>query len=489
MTKAIPVPFTSKEVVSNCQALIAAGADKRVFENMAKSIITQASDSQNSPGTLRNKLGALRKELNNAFKDMTAYKSEGKPGIFILSEMLLNIENATGIQDGNATRDDYPRILENIQVYVGGKTGEIILRAAMVEEAPTVTSTETPVTIDAAKFIALAAKQIKSDEWTDIAIGIAMATARRETEVCAAMSFEAKDEYTLVISEPCKKRGSSSHYYEIPCLLPADDIEEAVERMRAMVNFERFDIQRRLGNLVQANKEFNNCYKQPLLNRYNEFMRTNLETYASVDGKNNFHKLRDLSTSIWKQAKRDSYGHYSPKYENQVLRFTSGVLVHAGTGATASYGNWDVSNVPQYVVGLTNRSYGNVIKKVEQSTSLVSLEPEEHNALLASVSPKPARGVVGSERISLIISAMFQHNGDSEHKVFVCESQVTAAYTYIYGEQVSFNLVRKIFTDLGTTVADHNAYKGLSVASNLKLRGAKIKAVYESLKQIISNGL
>jgi hypothetical protein len=544
MSKKRPSPIITQELIQNCQVLIGNKADKSQFEIIAKSVVLQMAESQVAPSSLKDKLVKLRTELTNEFSTAPSEYiiTENKRIYFILSYLIYKIEKSTGIQDGKATNknNDYPRILENVRVYCGQKQGEIILRKSIITEVKPDNSTQIEsenevVAIDVTEYLELAAKQLKSDDWTDIAIGVAMATLRREVEVCTAMSFQAKDEYTLVISTPVKKR-SSGDYYEIPCLLPADDIEEAVERMRSMVEFERCDIEICLGNKEKANKEFNNSYKQPLLDRYNAFIREKLDVRASVDKENYFHQLRSVGTAILKDAKRKSYKKFSNKYESECLEFVKGCLVHENISATAEYGGWDVSNIPQYVIDLCNRSYGNVIKKEDKEVTLINFdiatlqrglngndkammlfseifnrerlndpkalgnaliavftqavkEPEKKNTLLNAITPKSARGYIGSERVEMIVQAMMKHNETAENKIFICESQVRSAYSHIFDEQVGFNLVRKIFEGMGNTIDDHNKYKNLSTTDNLKLRGDKIKSVYESLKEVINNGL
>lgn len=535
-------PVDIQELIQNCQAIIASNGNEEQFEQIAKTVTLTMAEALESPTTLRRKLGELRQQLNKAFKENKKYtkttkkntKDKGEIEVknFILSELIFKIERAIGIQDGDAVKTDYPRILENIRIYNGLKDGEIVLRENLVNEEVVTDGkpdeVEEIVSIDVEEYLQIASNLLKSDEWTDIAIGVAMTTLRREVEVCAAMEFQAKDEYTLIVSSPVKKR-TTDKYYEIPCLLPSDDIEEAIDRMRSMTNFERFDIQKQLGNKKQANKEFNNCYKQPLIERYSSFIREKLNTKASVDERDYFHQLRSIGAAIYKSAKKQSYKRYSSKYENQCIKFVSGVLVHESSGATIKYGGWDVTNIPQYVIDQCNRNYGNVVKKLEKSLVLAQFdiaslqkglaanekalqlfseicnperlqdpkalgnaliavftqavkEPSAKNQLLNAVSTREVRGVIARERVGLIIEAMLKHNADSEYKVFICESQVRAAYKHIYGELVGFDLVRKMFEEMGSTIPDHNQYKGLDKSTNLRLRGSKIKLVYDELK-------
>jgi UDP-N-acetylenolpyruvoylglucosamine reductase len=101
-------------------------------------------------------------------------------------------------------------------------------------------------------------------------------------------------------------------------------------------------------------------------------------------------------------------------------------------------------------------------------------------------SPSTRRSDVTTARIGSIIKAMMLNNDNSELKVFITESQIRAAYQHVYGETVNFNLVKNYIESLGSTVEDHNQYKGLDTTTNLRLRGVKIREVYENIKQLIT---
>jgi hypothetical protein len=347
------------------------------------------------------------------------------------------------------------------------------------------------------------------------------------------MEFLAHEEYSLIIPTPAKKK-SSGNYYEIPCLINSDEIEQAYERLKKLTDFPNFKIQKNLGNDKEARKAFNNCYKQPLLDRYNEVFRPLLNIHASVDYGNAFKELRSIYTSILREAKKLSYKPYSAKYDSQIVTFLKGCMVHESESATVKYGNWDIENLPDYLIEITTKTYGKplhiekkpamtlvqldlttletllrendkayklfneqYIDKLNDPTALskalVNLfeqavrEPEKKNHLLAMTSPSTRRSDVTTGRIDSIIRAMMLNNDTSDLKVFITESQIRAAYQHVYGESVNFNVVKNYIESLGSTVDDHNQYKGLDTATNLRLRGVKIREVYEHIKQLISN--
>jgi len=559
--------LTILEITSQAKALVETKKSLEHFKTMAKAILLDVAEHCASPSTLKRKLKKIKDALKDEFETVSnEYKTSYKDHANFCLISYLQEYQAIALENNNPDlrASDYPEIMrrvleitdkqpvetpveavEAVEAVEGAKPPQAAVKAtklpqATAEVAKPLQATveavdqpdEVPPKLDATKLIQQATQLLSSDNWCDLAIAIALLTGRRQVEVTADMEFLAHDLYTLVISSPVKKKSDGS-YYEIPCLTKSDDIEQAYEKLKRLADFPNFKIHKNLGNNIAARRAFNNCYKKQLLDRYNETFRPLLNIRASVDYGNPFKELRSVYTSILREAKKESYKPYSPKHDASIMTFLKGCMTHKSESATVKYGNWDVENVPDYLIEITTKTYGEPLKierktgmvlvqldlttletllrendkayklfneqyidklgdPVALSKALVNLfeeavrEPEKKNHLLAMISPSTRRGDVTTARIASIVSAMLRNNDTSDLKVFITESQVRSAYHHIYGETVNFNLVKNYIESLGSTVDDHNQYKGLDTNVNLRLRGVKIREIYENVRQLIT---
>jgi hypothetical protein len=82
-------------------------------------------------------------------------------------------------------------------------------------------------------IVETAIKLIKSNDWSEIAAGLAVLTGRRSTEVIKTAQFEYKSEYSLIFSGSLKRRGESVEcVFEIPTLCKAKLVIGAISNMR-----------------------------------------------------------------------------------------------------------------------------------------------------------------------------------------------------------------------------------------------------------------
>lgn len=110
-------------------------------------------------------------------------------------------------------------------------------------------------------IVAKATELLSSNQWPDLATGLALCTGRRPGEVLKTAVFEKKTEYSVLFSGQLKRRGKEAAAYEIPTLCEARLVIAALERLRAMLDTsdDVRSVTQRYSPLVQetANKHFN----------------------------------------------------------------------------------------------------------------------------------------------------------------------------------------------------------------------------------------
>lgn len=76
-----------------------------------------------------------------------------------------------------------------------------------------------------------------SNDWADIACGLAVLTGRRHTEVMKTAKFEGKSNFSVMFSGALKRRGEAKDalVIEIPTLCRADYVLSGIAKLRAMV--------------------------------------------------------------------------------------------------------------------------------------------------------------------------------------------------------------------------------------------------------------
>ena len=110
-------------------------------------------------------------------------------------------------------------------------------------------------------IVAEGTKLLASDQWADIAVGLAVCTGRRLAEVLKVGQFEYKTVYSVMFHGQLKRREAELPPFEIPTLCRADAVIEAVSRLRSVLNVTELDtreVSQRYGSVVQdsANKHF-----------------------------------------------------------------------------------------------------------------------------------------------------------------------------------------------------------------------------------------
>ncbi|GHO82727.1 hypothetical protein KSZ_07330 [Dictyobacter formicarum] len=82
-----------------------------------------------------------------------------------------------------------------------------------------------------------------SPAWADLVVGIAVCTGRRLAEIMKTGTFTVKEPYTVWFDGQVKGRGREQKRYEIPTLVRAFLVVEAVARLRALVDTTDLEIE------------------------------------------------------------------------------------------------------------------------------------------------------------------------------------------------------------------------------------------------------
>ena len=91
--------------------------------------------------------------------------------------------------------------------------------------------------------------------WYELALGLAIATGRRSTEILKTAKFYPKTPFTLLFEGQLKKRDLLMKPYEIPTLVSADLVLSAWRRLRTLVDcsaLELDEVNNRYGSVVRA---------------------------------------------------------------------------------------------------------------------------------------------------------------------------------------------------------------------------------------------
>lgn len=96
---------------------------------------------------------------------------------------------------------------------------------------------------------------LHGEPWYELALGLAIATGRRSTEILKTAKFYPKTAFTLLFEGQLKKRDLLMKPYEIPTLVSADLVLSAWRRLRTLVDcstLELDEVNNRYGSVVRA---------------------------------------------------------------------------------------------------------------------------------------------------------------------------------------------------------------------------------------------
>ncbi len=90
--------------------------------------------------------------------------------------------------------------------------------------------------------VAQAVRLLESQEWAEIAAGLAVLTGRRSSEILATAQFEVMSKWSVIFTGALKRRGESQRLsFEIPTLTTARRVVEALARIRKLVDTKGMD--------------------------------------------------------------------------------------------------------------------------------------------------------------------------------------------------------------------------------------------------------
>lgn len=96
---------------------------------------------------------------------------------------------------------------------------------------------------------------LHGEPWYELALGLAIATGRRSTEILKTAKFYPKTPFSLLFEGQLKKRDLLMKPYEIPTLVSADLVLSAWRRLRTLVDcstLELDEVNNRYGSVVRA---------------------------------------------------------------------------------------------------------------------------------------------------------------------------------------------------------------------------------------------
>src|SRR5581483_7970966 len=104
-------------------------------------------------------------------------------------------------------------------------------------------------------IVARGADLLQSERWEDIAVGLAVTTGRRLTEILKTAVFHPMSAYTVQFEGQLKQKAELLAPYEIPTLVEAELVMEALIRLRTLLdcrNLDNTEVERRYGPTVRT---------------------------------------------------------------------------------------------------------------------------------------------------------------------------------------------------------------------------------------------
>jgi hypothetical protein len=99
------------------------------------------------------------------------------------------------------------------------------------------------------------AELLRSQRWEEIAVGLAVTTGRRLTEILKTAVFHPMSTYTVQFEGQLKQKAELLAPYEIPTLVQADLVIEATSRLRTLLDCSALDnteVERRYGPVLRS---------------------------------------------------------------------------------------------------------------------------------------------------------------------------------------------------------------------------------------------
>ncbi|MEO1431208.1 MAG: protelomerase family protein [Cyanobacteria bacterium J06633_8] len=317
--------------------------------------------------------------------------------------------------------------------------------------------------LDATKYLDLATKYLRSENWLENIIGVEMAVPRRHVEIGLSVDFYADDTYSLVISTPAKKKDEKNTFYLIPCLVNSNLICEAVERIRKNKPELLSDVLLALGKDKTAKAAFNNSERKRVESIYNDTIRSLLPTDAAIHGRDNQHQLKNIGTCILKQIKFDELGGFVGNQEI-VNNWISQAVAHTYQATTDKYINWKITNIPNELQIIATKEYGQV------SPEYVGVEVDENIE---------SNGV---DEMTVLFQKLLELSQNDEGKL----KAVEGVFMNDSGEIKNINEVAQSLNVIFQFVADTKSkqtklHKALGIKSAKNINEQRIEALVDAL--------
>ena len=205
------------------------------------------------------------------------------------------------------------------------------------------------IALDLDSYLKIARRFLKSSQWEENVIGIAMVIPRRAVEIIDQMQFYPDTKYSVTTSQPVKKKFAND-YYVCPTLVESSLVLKAIENVRTNKpdNLASQD-QRKLGNHIEANEQVNNTEEKYVLKIYNEKLKPYLPSGASLKNKDNFHQLRHVVTTVLYDLKNKEVGGNKGLEKEIVKPWVRDSLGHATENLSdLTYADWIINGIPKY---------------------------------------------------------------------------------------------------------------------------------------------
>lgn len=528
----------AQETILNIQNLIENQADSEAYETLVTATFKElveinASKTETERNFLKEVMNFLNSEIcSDKTPQVThqdGYKDEYP--IFIAKKLFIDKKAQSGL-DRKGKAQDWEKFKTSITSLVlepqptqSIQPTQTSTRKPDNTARPASKSTKTP--IDLTKYIELATALLNGDTWEKIAVGLSIATFRRDCEIGIDMDFEEDGEYdyAIRISTPAKKEDRNK-IYRVPTLVKGTLVIDALERLRDLLPKDsNAQKTRDLEGRKAGNVAWNNSENKKVTKVYNDEVRSFLK-----DGtKDNKHQLRNIGTSFLFQLHRSFCG-LGVGDDKDSLEWTRRCLVHEFAGTTEGYKTWNIENIPEYLKEILDYDLGEI-----EATEEVTEENKGDNSManllqqiLANISDNPEavqlaqkaflgddgtikkgndlalalgrvfKQAVGTSiqdgitiktaenpksaetwsRLYTTIKTLMEYNAHTEKdlRIEIAASPIRSFYEIMYAKTVNINDVNNFLAAnemLHSDIAEHNKEREILPGHNLKWRKKK----------------
>lgn len=383
-----------QETILNIQNLIDKQANQEDYETLVEAAFKTLAEVDCAANTVKNQfITPFMKQLNEldeALPQVTfRTKNNKEVSRFVAIKLFLDKKEELGL-NSTINNDAWNKFKASIiSPVIDPRTQEKPQTTTPKPNKNTArpASKITKITIDFTKYIELAIELLNGDTWEKIAIGLAMATFRRDCEIGLDMNFqEDEHDYAIIISSPAKKEDRDK-FHRVPTLVRGSLIIDAVEKLRSLLPESKTHITRELEGRKAGNKAWNNSENKRVATVYDEFIRP----FLKGGEKHNKHQLRNIGTSFIIQLQRNIKGSFVGD-DKDYLEFARRALAHEFEDTTRGYATWNIKNIPEYLNEILDYPIGEIepteaIEVIEENKGVNTMALLEQ--ILANISDNP----------------------------------------------------------------------------------------------------